>query len=58
MEIGWYLRFTRDGAIEALIDPAQLGQIEHALYIVPEWSLETFEENGHLRILLSRKQTT
>jgi hypothetical protein len=57
MEVGWYLRFTRDGAIEALIDEAQLAQIEHALHIVPEWTFETFRENGHLRVLLSRKQT-
>lgn len=55
LEIGWYLRLTKDGAIEARIDKAQLGQIEHALYIQPEWNLETFDENGHLRILLNRK---
>ncbi|MEF2145524.1 MAG: hypothetical protein V3573_08770 [Desulfovibrionaceae bacterium] len=54
MEIGWYLRFTRDGDIEALIDEAQLGQIEHALHIVPEWEMESFKEDGHLRIRLRR----
>lgn len=58
MEIGWYLRFTRDGAIEALIDAAQLEQIEYQLHILPEWSLESFEEGDHLRVLLQRKQTT
>jgi hypothetical protein len=58
LEIGWYLRFTRDGAIEARIDEAQLGQIDHALHILPEWTYERFDESGHLRILLTRKATT
>ena len=49
MEVGWYLRFSREGKLTVLADTTTKAQVEHQLHILPEWSMETFEEDGHTR---------
>lgn len=49
MEVGWYLRFSREGKLTVLSDVKTRRQVEHQLHILPEWKVETFEEGDHLR---------
>lgn len=56
LEIGWYLRFTRGDVFEAQVDPGVLGQVEHALHIWPEWTLEQEELPDHVLVRFTRKK--
>ncbi len=49
MEVGWYLRFSREGKLTVLADLKTEKQVEHQLHILPEWTVETFQEEGHMR---------
>ncbi|MBU1610326.1 MAG: hypothetical protein KKC99_00640 [Proteobacteria bacterium] len=53
-EIGWYLRFSRGGQVEVLVNPSALGQLENQLHIVPGWRMSTEEQDGNLRALFTR----
>ena len=58
MEVGWNLRFSREGKLTVLADLKTQRQMEHQLHILPEWTMETFEEDDHLRFEFIRPTRT
>ncbi|WP_319780832.1 hypothetical protein [Maridesulfovibrio sp.] len=55
LEVGWYLRFARTEKITALVDKGTEDQLRHQLEILPEWDLEIFEEEDHVRAVFHCK---
>lgn len=55
LEVGWYLRFARTEIITALVDKGTEDQLRHQLEILPEWDLELFEEEDHVRAVFHSK---
>ncbi|XPV76989.1 MAG: hypothetical protein ACNI27_03445 [Desulfovibrio sp.] len=58
MEVSWYLRFSRKAGVEVLADNAAYGQLKNTLYTSPGWSLQTEENNGHIRAAFVKQQNT
>ncbi|MDY7002347.1 MAG: hypothetical protein SVS15_11285 [Thermodesulfobacteriota bacterium] len=55
MEIGWYLRFSRQDVIEALVRKDVLPGVEDAVFIATGWDLELFENNDYLKAVMTRQ---
>ncbi|HAS89783.1 MAG TPA: hypothetical protein DCS48_10830 [Desulfovibrio sp.] len=56
MEVGWYLRFARTEEITALVDKGTEDQLHHQLEILPEWTIEIFAEEDHIRAVFRSKE--
>jgi len=55
MEIGWYLRFSRQDVIEVLVQKDLKPGVEDAVIIASGWDLEFFENDSYLRAVMTRQ---
>lgn len=56
MEASWHLRFARTDKVVMLVTPAVVAQLRNALFIEPDWTLETEEEGEFVRAVFRRKR--
>lgn len=55
LEIGWYLRFSRQDAIEVLVREGYEPQVRDAVQVAGGWDLHTEERDGKLLARMTRK---
>ena len=55
MEIGWYLRFSRQDVIEALVQKKVVPGVEDAVLIASGWDLELFENHEYVKAVMTRQ---
>ena len=54
-EASWFLRFSRTEQQTFLVRPEIAPQLQDALYIDPEWTLEFIPEGDFVRAVFTRK---
>ncbi len=55
MEIGWYLRFSRQDVIEALVQKDVLPGVKDAVFIASGWDLELFDNRDYVKAVMTRQ---